>query len=48
MRGGHSGLTLRNDCVLMFGGTSVLGAGGLSSTQAATADIYCPKFLLPN
>lgn len=48
MRGGHSGLTLRNDCVLMFGGTSVLGTGGLSSTQAATADIYCPKFLLPN
>lgn len=47
-RGGHSGLTLRNDCVLMFGGAAQLGAGGLSSTQAATSDIYCPKFLLPN
>lgn len=47
LRGGHTGLTLRNDCVLMFGGTSQLSAGVLSSQQLATSDIYCPKFLLP-
>ncbi len=47
LRGGHTGLTLRNDCVILFGGTSQLGAGVLSSQQQATSDIYCPKFLLP-
>ncbi len=46
-RGGHSALTLRNDCVLMFGGASQLAAGALSSTQPAVSDVYCPKFLVP-
>lgn len=47
LRGGHTSLTLRNDCVLMFGGTSQLGAGVLSSQQLATSDIYCASFLVP-
>lgn len=46
-RGGHSALTLRNDCVLMFGGASQLAPGALSSTQPAVSDVYCPKFLVP-
>jgi hypothetical protein len=46
-RGGHAGLTLRNDCVLMFGGTGQLADQALNSTQQATSDVYCPKFLVP-
>jgi hypothetical protein len=46
-RGGHSALTLRNDCIMLFGGASQLAAGALSSTQPAISDVYCPKFLVP-
>lgn len=46
-RGGHSALTLKNDCILLYGGASQLAVGGLSSTQAAISDVYCPSFLLP-
>ena len=47
LRGGHAGLGLRNDCVLLFGGASKLADQALSSTQAATSDVYCPRLLVP-
>ena len=47
LRGGHAGLSLRNDCVFMFGGAAKLGDGGLQSTSPATSDVYCPQFLIP-
>lgn len=46
-RGGHSGLTLRNDCVFMFGGTGKLTDATLNSGQVATSEVYCPKLLVP-
>ncbi len=47
VRGGHAGLSLRNDCVLLFGGAAKLADQALSSTQAATSDVYCPRLLVP-
>lgn len=44
-RGGHTGLTMSNDCVLLFGGID--DVANLKSQSAGTTDIYCPKTLLP-
>ncbi|MBM4343007.1 MAG: hypothetical protein FJ100_06480 [Deltaproteobacteria bacterium] len=48
LRGGHSALSLRNDCVLLYGGADKLASASLNSTSMATSDVYCPKFLIPN
>ncbi len=48
LRGGHSALSLRNDCVLFYGGAGKLAGASLNSTAMATSDVYCPKFLVPN
>lgn len=44
-RGGHSALTLANECLLMFGGVSAFD--DLLKSQPAASDIYCPNHLLP-
>ena len=44
-RGGHAGLTLSNDCMLLFGGVASFDA--LKTQGNATSDIYCPKLLVP-
>jgi hypothetical protein len=44
-RGGHSSLTLTNDCVLSFGG--IESYDDLTKSQSAVSDIYCPAHLLP-
>jgi hypothetical protein len=44
-RGGHGGVRLKNDCVLMFGG--VAEPADLLKPHKAAIDIYCPKHLDP-
>ena len=44
-RGGHAGLTLSNDCMLLFGGVASFDA--LKTQGNATSDIYCPKLHVP-